>query len=85
MPINPVLTGTIFQKFGKRFFGYTLFDIFGIRLIRGMKNIHVQKTDETATTSQSSKDQKHWVQLDLFEWAKLDDESCVGFAVRNGF
>lgn len=48
-----------------------------------MKNIHVQENCENPSTKQSNADQV-WEQLDLFEWAGLTDESCVGFAVRNG-
>jgi len=49
-----------------------------------MKNIHVQENCENPSTKQSKTEQV-CEQLDLFEWAALNEESCVGFAVRNGF
>ena len=49
-----------------------------------MKNIHVQESCENPSTKQSKSIQV-WEQLDLFEWAGLTDEYCVGFAVRSGF
>lgn len=48
-----------------------------------MKNIHDEKT-EIESTEPASGDQQSCEQLDLFEWAFLGDESCVGFAVREG-
>lgn len=48
-----------------------------------MNNIHVENHGETPSTKQAKKEQV-WEQMDLFDWAKLCDESCVGFAVRNG-
>jgi hypothetical protein len=48
-----------------------------------MRNNHVQENSENPSTKQSNAEQV-WEQLDLFEWAGLADESCVGFAVRNG-
>ena len=50
-----------------------------------MKKNHAQKFNETESTNQPSDVYQTWEQLDLFEWAALTDESCVGFAVRNGF
>jgi hypothetical protein len=48
-----------------------------------MKKNHTQENSEKPSTKQSNAEQV-WEQLDLFEWAKLNDESEVGFAVRNG-
>jgi hypothetical protein len=48
-----------------------------------MKNIHTQENSENPSTKQP-KEQQIWEQMDLFEWAGLYDESCVGFAVRSG-
>ena len=48
-----------------------------------MKKIRDEKRSEKPSTQQSKSIQV-WEQLDLFEWAKLNDESEVGFAVRNG-
>jgi hypothetical protein len=49
-----------------------------------MKNIDTQENSENASTKQSD-DQQVWEQMDLFKWAGLSDENetCVGFAVRN--
>lgn len=49
-----------------------------------MKNIHVQENAENHSTKQANAEHV-WEQLDLFEWAGLYDETCFGFAVRNGF
>jgi hypothetical protein len=49
-----------------------------------MKDIHVENSRENPSTKQSN-DTQIWEQMDLFEWAGLYDESCLGFAVRNGF
>jgi len=48
-----------------------------------MKKIHNEKRSEKPSTKQSNAEQV-WEQLDLFEWAGLADESCIGFAARNG-
>ena len=48
-----------------------------------MSNSHAKTANESFSTKQSNAEQV-WEQLDLFEWAGLTDESCVGFAVRNG-
>jgi hypothetical protein len=48
-----------------------------------MKKNHIQENSENPSTKQSN-DKLVWEQLDLFEWAGLYDESCVGFAVREG-
>ena len=49
-----------------------------------MKKDHTQENSQKPSTKQSKSIQV-WEQLDLFEWAGLTDESCVGFAVRSGF
>jgi hypothetical protein len=49
-----------------------------------MKKNHTQENSENPSTKQSKREQV-CEQLDLFEWAALNEESCVGFAVRNGF
>jgi hypothetical protein len=48
-----------------------------------MKKNHTQENGEKPSTKQSNPKQI-WEQMDLFEWAGLYDESCLGFAVRNG-
>jgi len=48
-----------------------------------MKKNHTQEKSENPSTKQPNPQTSE--QLDLFEWAKLTDESCVGFAVRNGY
>jgi hypothetical protein len=48
-----------------------------------MKKNHTQEKSENPSTKQSN-DQQVWEQMDLFEWAGLYDETCVGFAVREG-
>jgi hypothetical protein len=48
-----------------------------------MKNIHVQNSSDNPSAKQSN-EQHVWEQMDLFEWAGRYDESCVGFAARNG-
>jgi hypothetical protein len=48
-----------------------------------MKKNHTQENSENPSTKQSNPKQI-WEQLDLLDWAGITDESCVGFAVRNG-
>jgi hypothetical protein len=49
-----------------------------------MNTNHTQENSETRSTTQAD-EQQVWEQMDLFEWAGVYDESCVGFAVRSGF
>lgn len=48
-----------------------------------MNKNHIQENSENPSKQQAKAEQV-WEQLDLFEWAGLTDESCVGFALRNG-
>jgi len=48
-----------------------------------MTKNHVQKKSK-ATSTKQPKDKPIWEQLDLFELARINDETEVGFAVRNG-
>jgi hypothetical protein len=48
-----------------------------------MKIINKNSSSQNESTKQPE-EQQVWEQMDLFEWAGLYDESCVGFAVRNG-
>jgi hypothetical protein len=43
----------------------------------------VSETEKSVSQSSNNK-QPVWEQLDLFEWSKINDETEVGFAVRNG-
>jgi hypothetical protein len=48
-----------------------------------MNTNHSQENSENPSTKQSNAEPV-WEQLDLFEWAFLYDEGCVGFAMRAG-